>query len=314
MNRFLKKILLFFMVLSGLFLGSYLLLVKHVSKGKHFAIPKDVHSLIMGHSHSACTFNDSLIDGFYNLSQTCEGYPYTYFKTKKLIENNAQIKNVFVEYTNNQVAPWSSIRIHGDYIETNIPRLLPTMEKRYALKMFYKSRNMQNISNAITNSYKNYAEFALSGKENYVEEYWHTHITPKHIFDDDTTSKKIDFKGDFIDVYSVENENLTYLVKLKNYCKEKGINFYLIRSPLPSHVKEKNEFTFLEIKNSYFKDTPFLDFRNSPIDINLFADHKHLNVAGSNYFSKIFNEHIAKNKSFDEKSVAQMIELMSAKN
>ena len=71
--------------LSLVFTISYLWSTNIIEKGSYFSIPNEIHSVILGHSHSACAFNDSIIDGFYNLSQNTEGYPYTYFKAQKII-------------------------------------------------------------------------------------------------------------------------------------------------------------------------------------------------------------------------------------
>ncbi|MBT6514467.1 MAG: hypothetical protein HOK65_06825 [Crocinitomicaceae bacterium] len=298
--------------LSLVFTISYLWSTNIIEKGSYFSIPNEIHSVILGHSHSACAFNDSIIDGFYNLSQNTEGYPYTYFKAQKIIEDNKHVKNIFIEYTNNQITPWASNRIYGIYLDINVPRIFPVADKKFILKSFYKSGNISEITNAIIKSYKSNLEFIISGKRNYLEEFWHNNITPQHVFSADTShmpldfyfkSSEINFGKNFIDIYSVHRENLIYLFKMKALCKKHKVNLFLIRSPLPQHVSFSNESTFINIKETFFSDIAFLDFKDYPMNLCFFADNQHLNRKGGIEFSHFFNDSIVPNGLIDKSSL-----------
>lgn len=69
----------------------------HLINGKkeNYILDKPIQSVIFGHSHSQCPFNDSLLPGFLNLSQSGEGYFFSYFKIKKVLNVNPHIKSVF---------------------------------------------------------------------------------------------------------------------------------------------------------------------------------------------------------------------------
>jgi len=82
----------------------------------------------LGHSHSQNSFNDSLINNSKNFSQSGEIY-FILFKIKKVVSINDKIKNVFVEFTNNQICldmdKWTK---NEEYISYKVPKYAPIMD------------------------------------------------------------------------------------------------------------------------------------------------------------------------------------------
>ncbi len=74
-----------------------------ISKNANFQLLSTTENVLFGHSHSECAFNDSLITNFKNLSNSGESYFYILPKVKNIVSQNPQIKNVFIEFTNNQI-------------------------------------------------------------------------------------------------------------------------------------------------------------------------------------------------------------------
>ncbi len=97
MSKFILKISIF---IFSLFLAllAFVLINRYFGD---FKSKKEFHIIILGHSHSECAYNDSLISGVANFSQSGESYFYTFFKTKKLIEQNPNINTVLIEFSNN---------------------------------------------------------------------------------------------------------------------------------------------------------------------------------------------------------------------
>lgn len=288
MKKFIRNIFLAVIPLVVVFIISFGMTTYKISSSNYFTVPSNIHSIIMGHSHSACAFNDSLIDGFLNLSQNTEGYPYTYFKAKKILEQNKNVKNLFIEYTNNQVSTWAINRISGIYLDNNMPRMFPVLSKRFIIKTFYKSNNPKRIINSILSTYRNNINFLYSGN-NYINEYWHNHQAPSHIFNGDSTVNLLNFDNSFIDIYSIQRENIYYLFKIKELCKEYQVNLVFIRSPIPNHVKYSNESIYKHIKDTFFSNIPLLDFKDYPLNLDYFADNQHVNTRGREIISTFFN-------------------------
>jgi len=296
-------------IASLMLLLSFVATSSFVKKGKYYSVPHDIHSVILGHSHPACAFNDKIIHGFYNLSQFTEGYPYSYFKAKVILENNSHIKNVFIEYTNNQIGYWAKERVFGSYMSINMERMFPLLDKNFTLKSFYTSKNISEISSSLIKSYKKNLDFIFSDSPNYLEKNWHDHKAPDHIFDTaDTIAKKRNQK-EFVNFLNIQEENLRYLFAIKQLCKKYGVNLFLIRSPLPKYVRDgdMNEDFFLLVKQTYFSEIPFLDFSNYPLTIDNFADNSHLNVEGSRKFSRFFYDSLVKQVSFSNNDIENIV-------
>lgn len=313
MRRFIKNSILFAFGISVLFVLFFSLSNTYISRGDYFSIPKDIKSVILGHSHSACAFNDSLIDGFYNLSQNTEGYPYSYFKLKKILESNDHLDNVFVEFTNNQMSAWARNRVSGLYLDVNMPRSFPVMDASFVLSTFGENKNPKRILNALIQGNKSNADFLLSGDDNYIRYVWKTHETPSREYKElgiDTNDPALEpiVEAGQKENRPVKGANLEYLLKLIQLCEERNVNLYLVRSPMPASTviaNEKNFHALLETGD--FRDIAFLDFKKYPLPNRMFADKQHLNSKGQDLFSYFFN-HLMATDILEQKDIQLVID------
>ncbi len=104
MKKFIYTNFIFFSVFTCLVFFLFQGLAILIEKNADFNIKNDTKTIIIGHSHSECAYNDSLIENFENFSLSGESYYYTFPKVKKIIEHNPQIETVFIEFTNNQIS------------------------------------------------------------------------------------------------------------------------------------------------------------------------------------------------------------------
>src|SRR5690606_13238176 len=126
MKKFLLKISIF---LGGLFLIIFIVFGanRYLS---NFRINSKDTTLIIGHSHSECAYNDSLITGVANYSDSGETYFYNYIKLKKLIQQNPHVNKILIEFTNNQIKEYMDGRIWEDkYISHRFPKYGVFMNK-----------------------------------------------------------------------------------------------------------------------------------------------------------------------------------------
>ena len=66
-------------------LGINFTLNSYTRSKSQFDLKKQPKSIVVGHSHPECAFNDSLIQEFKNFSSSGESYFYTYPKLKNII-------------------------------------------------------------------------------------------------------------------------------------------------------------------------------------------------------------------------------------
>lgn len=311
MSQFLKKVV-FFIFTASLLFGMILFgTTRFISEGNYFEVPQNISSLILGHSQSACSLKDSILPGTLNLSQNAEGYPYSYFKAKKILENNPQIENIFLEFTNNQLVDFAKNRVYGEYIDINVSKNLPVLESDFIFQIFWKNKNPIKITRTLSQALTSNVSFILDEDSNYVESKWHYYEVPNRIYTPTDKISKSFFEDKLMNFKSkikeltfplllhdlekedvVESINMGYLKKLLELCNDNGVNLYFIRSPLPSGTKFANENLFREILNNEFKDVIFLDFKEFPIQNNKFADPLHLNTSGQKEFTLFFKRSI----------------------
>ena len=103
MKKFCKEISVFLFIIATIVVVDVFLQKTLLFKDNNVKLSKNYSVLILGHSHPANAYDTHFIKNTINIGTAGEAYMYTYFKAKKVIDNNPQIKKIFVEFTNNQI-------------------------------------------------------------------------------------------------------------------------------------------------------------------------------------------------------------------
>ncbi len=266
-----------------------------MSKKGHFKLNQNKKSIVMGNSHSELAFNDSLITGLKNISQSGESYFYTYVKAKQVLKQNPQITTVFIEFTNYAITSVIDEQIWSDkYINYRYPNYSAFME--WEERMLLAKNNLKAVIAATPITLKKQASRIIHNNYNYTSVTGGYYFTKENklninIIIDDTLSE---YKKKQINTAAIYN--LSYLEKIVELCEENNIKLYFIRSPL--HEKSlylANEPLFLKIKKKRFPNVEFLDFKDFPLEDNEFRDTDHLNNLGAKKFSLWFNQILVEN-------------------
>lgn len=288
MRKFLFKVLSLLTLSILTILLTILLLNKITSKRAKFKFENNVEeNLILGHSQSECAYNDSLIPGFLNLSKSAESYFYNYIKLRKVLEQNKDVKRVFIEFSNNQIEAGMDNWIWGD-------ELLSERYSRYAPFMSFNEHLLICNHNSI-GFLKNQSIISKRNFEYIVKN------------DYDFTNKiggynrlsrcKLDSILKFSNKankaktkFELSRTNIEYLIKIINLCKKNKIQVYLIRTPIhPKNEILNNEMFYQKILKEEFKDVDHLDFVGFPLNNSEFGDLAHLNFKGAEKYSVFFN-------------------------
>ncbi|MBU2948018.1 hypothetical protein [Zobellia uliginosa] len=91
------------------------------------------------------------------------------------------------------------------------------------------------------------------------------------------------------DSIGISDNNIEYLQKMVDYCSQRNVNVYFIRSPQHQYYVRSNERQLMAIKIDKFKNIDLLDFDRFPLKAKYFADAGHLNASGATIFSNWFN-------------------------
>ena len=290
MQRFIQRVFIFIfiiitIVVIDLGLQNYLLF-----KDEDLKLPKEYNSLILGHSHSAFAYNDKYINNTLNLSELGEAYIYTYFKSKKIIESNPQIKRVYIEFTNNQIYKKDmNTWMWGDaQLQYRIKRYGVILDKE-ALQILY-DKNATGLINAFSKSlFDNLVRFFYDNKDIVLHGGMGRYTPSVKILKETSPNKKRKHLKD------ISEYNIVYLQKIIKYCQDRNIQVCLVRSPMHKNFDISfSENKFKTILHTKFKNVVWLDNKNFPLSDKSFQDLEHLNSSGSKIYSQYFNNQINK--------------------
>ena len=301
-KKFIINSIIFFLLTLSIF-SLLLFSTKNIlKKGKFYSIDSTITSILLGHSHASDDFNDSLIEHFRNFGSPGESYYYSYFKAKKLIENNTHINTVFIVYTNNQINARADKWIWSEkYLNHTFPKYSAFIGwSDYKILLF---KNWQAVLNSECLSLKQNLYFLLKSryKNNYMDE------TDWGKFSS-VNGSSIDLLGDN-DIKEADESNkeeiakinIQYLIKTIAFFNTNHIKTYLIRCPLHPNYKTLNEIAFKQTLDYYHLTASFMDFKDYPLNNDAFLDLEHLNVKGANEFS-IFFSHLLKDKILEKEN------------
>lgn len=295
MKKFIRNVVLFSFFALLFFVSVIEFLSNIINNKADFKLEKKPKYVVLGHSHPAFAYNDSLIVGCKNLGLPGEGYFYIYFKAKKIIEQNPSIETVFIEFSNNHIYRYMDI----DWVyETKKMRyMLPERISFMGLsdKIFLLKNNpltyigltsivLQEAVYLIRHKYYKYLKYKHIGGYYYSKEY----------------QKNIYFDTLSVDTAQIEYTNiptfsLNYLDKIIEVCKKNKKELVLVRTPLHYKYSRPNERVYQKIKKQRYSSIELLDFVNFPTRNADFSDLQHMNHRGAARFSKWFNKLLLQN-------------------
>lgn len=281
MKKFVINICWYSALLILVFYTVSYVLDKYINDCKNFKIDSNIEYIVFGHSQSACAYNDSLISNFKNYSSNGEGYFYTYFKVKKVLECNRDVKKIFVEFTNNQFSQFAENRIWGKYMPGLLPKYF-TLIDQYGLFLLCKKAPFE-VLKALYVSERLKLNYLIANDSNYLS---YNKMGGYILRVGSLKQKQIDSlillnNKKKIAGLDYTTENIDYLEKISNLCKLNGVKLYFVRSPIPLFNQYNNDSLFFSIYKKKFQEIPFVDLKKFPLKNYDFNDNVHLNYLGS---------------------------------
>ena len=287
MKTFIYKTLTFVAISISLIFAAFIFTNYLIDRSAKFKLAP-VNNVIIGHSHSECAFNDSIINDFRNLSQSRQSYFYSFQKIKKVISQNRNVKNVFVEFSNNQINAGMDNWIWDDLSISSRSLYLPFLDKEDIDLLWNK--NPKGFISASSKSFRNNTINLLLLRSDYSNKIGGYKWLNRFKTDSLVTAFKKDNLVLGQKTNSISNKNIEYLEKIVAFCRANKVNIFFIRSPQNILLdSRKNEKEFMTIKNEKFENIEFLDFNDFPLKNNEFGDFGHLNYKGAEKFSLWFN-------------------------
>ena len=292
MKKFIKRLFLFLAIIIGFILFDVCLQKTLLFRDENMKLAKNINTLILGHSHVALGYNTQFINNTVNIGEQAELYVYSYFKLKKIVQNNPKIERVFVEYTNNQINKKDMDRWlwEDKYLQHSLKKYGVLLDGD-ALMLIYKN-NTQGFITAFSKSlFDNIPRLYSLNKNKFLKGQFGGYLPCNEQLKDNQEIRKRTLKDT-----KISFENIIYLKQIVKYCKQIGIEIILVRSPMhKSYDLSYNETEYQMILKTYFKNVKFIDNKDLPIPDDGFQDREHLNSRGAKIYSKYFNKQINEN-------------------
>jgi hypothetical protein len=275
-------LLFFFAVLASL--GSRIIM----RRGQFYAVKPGTTAIILGHSQPECGLNDALIAHTQNFSMGGEAYLYTYRKMQKLLDENPQIRTVYVSFANNQVESemdgwtWESKSMYDFF--SRYAYLMEAQDYKLLLR-----HNATTVLEGQAKSFREFLTFMATNRKNCLRnKNWGGYLyLERHKVD---SLLKTDYLQKNRRKYSLSEVNIRYLRKMVSYARRRGVVVVLLRMPAhPLLPVLENEPQYQDIRRRYFSDIPYIDFMSFRATSKELGDFMHLNHFGATRFSVFFD-------------------------
>lgn len=295
MNTFINR--------TALFLSSclFIVVVYHYSiyrvilgDNSYYKINDDVSIVVVGDSHSETAIDDTRTQKLQNYSYKGESLFLIYYKLKRLIEVNPQIKKILLSYSYHSLNKFQDTKLPSLLYEyywlldkEGLQEAEPSIDN---LNMVLKDMNGRFYQWAMANIKQKQYHLLTGGYRpldvsNLNDEGSHKRIL-KHYYDEDkvTTQKLSEIQERYLD-------------KIIRICIVNGIKLEFINTPLHrsyySNVPQQyisSYYSNIEsIRNNHPDMISLLDFRDTVTEDKYFHDGDHLNIEGGKVFMRAFN-------------------------
>ena len=238
-------------------------------------------TLVLGSSRIQFSFNDSLVPNSWNVGLNADNYNIMLFKLKMLHHYNPQIDNLILLCDQTLIYSYFSgveYKLHPYYWDfMNLKDFLFLLKNDKIL--LYTPLQWLKILYPIKAIFTN-VKFNELGIGGYAK-------LNRNKLKEDLAMHKSDSNA----TKTPNTNQITYLNKIIDYCKDHQIKVTLLNTPsyptksIIEGNKELNEFV-----SSTYPDVFFLDYELMNLPDSCYGDIGHLNYSGASIFSKQFAE------------------------
>ena len=284
MRLFFRNIVLFIAICLVALLLMCIIPSVIIKRNASFKIKENTTSIVVGHSHSESSLNDSILANCENFSRSGEVYLYALCKVENIIRQNPNIKTVFVELTNNQFHDGMKTWLYSEsYLQFHYATFFPFISIQNHLSLFYHSAKTYIKSLPIV--IKNMVLIILKRNFEFAYQYGGFNAS-KNILS--TNYDQGEPKGEFY------MGNYSFLRQITDFCKKNSVRVVFFRSPqMPEYNGRYNEALYKSTIENDYPDVPYYDFDTLfNNNVSFFSDFEHLNVEGAKAFSIMFNDSV----------------------
>ncbi|MEX0968118.1 MAG: hypothetical protein WD077_12835 [Bacteroidia bacterium] len=303
MKKFVLNILLFSGLIALLSLGSYELNKRLISNDPYL-IPSNVHTLILGDSRMQTALNPELLPNSVNISMSGEPYIATYLKLKKVIEDNPNIQQIVLGFSQHNISGYSDSKFKDDKISRKLFNRYNLLMKRSdleGLEYHHTAWYMLYLNQVILPNpafVRNWIE-KVKGKEPhgypYIGKFYSSDysLIGRRAKNDSTISRHFYKNGQIAGISQISRSSLDSMVALT---QRQNIDLYLFKSPVHPYyenmIPELYNEVLGEIINQLaeYEHVRIFDYSKWRFPDSHYGDYDHINSKGAEILSVEFNK------------------------
>jgi hypothetical protein len=293
MKSFLKNIFLF-LGIPFLLLLILLPLLSHLNADllEKFGTDPNIKTLIIGDSHTEIGINDQLIPNSINISQTSEGYIYSYYKLKTVLKNNPNIKIILLGCSYHNFSSYYDDPVMGEYSPTVSSRyffIIPWKEKLRILNKNKKNLVFE-IRKILENGFRNL--FSKTGNYSFLGGF--KSFSTDKALNENSIKKRI--SGQYYSsgqLTGFSQMNKSYFLKIIDLCRESNLTIKLLNTPLHKTYLDQVPKKFKDHYYNLVKENKLniIEFDSLHLDNSCFLpDGDHVSIKGSTLTSKFLRD------------------------
>jgi len=295
MKTILLKLLLFAIIIASIVTGLILSSDYLINKRKDYFLKAspDTYFVFAGNSTVECAVDDRLISHSINIAQAGEAYLYSYAKIKALLENNDNIRTVFISYSYaDLLIEKEETWLLSDYFMVEKVQyynyILGRPEKRF-LAESNPDAYFRGVVKSIVKSYETVLKsFGTTGYTNSIPNYGGYKRLERDKLDVDPG-----IEPEEGEVVLQSLHQIRYLKMISEFCHQRSVNLVLLNPPKHKSYNENVspgvKQLWLEVHQSLSTDS-LLDLSGFQMPDSCYGDLSHVNFRGARLFSSHLNE------------------------
>lgn len=264
--------------------GAYFVRLNTIS----FEIPADKKFLFIGDSHMETGLDETVVPASYNFAQSGDPYFDQYFRLKKILDANPQIRTVFITATPHSLARYGDERIFGNYTMQNVvPNAIPLYDAEI-WKMYLGNEPKRFLKFMMLSTLKR-----ITGALNPSSHSLIKRLGARRISEAKNLEKSIARERDPNAVDRLHGDDsvgtarqIVYLRKMVEFSRSRGARVIFLNLPLYRAEEFFDVPYFENLLKTEFPDVEFWDYADFPIPDDCRQDINHLNRWGAEIFSR----------------------------